>query len=261
MLQMSRTSKQEQRVNSKNELFPMRGHIKCSHCGNKLTGSASSGNGGKYLYYHCNHCKKDRIRTDTAEKEYIRFLSSIKPNPAVKRLYEEILNDLSKEDQSKQQKDRLKVSDKIEILRKRIQKAQDLLLEGKITPDDYHKMNNRYKKDILELQQELNVGIGDPQRNKTNFFNGLSLLENLDIYFENSTLEQKQQILGSTFPEMMEFSNKKCRTNNANKFIELISRNNKAFEENKKGQDPKKMVLSRLVTPAGVEPTTFRTGI
>jgi hypothetical protein len=29
----------------------------------------------------------------------------------------------------------------------------------------------------------------------------------------------------------------------------------------KKGQDPKKLVLSRLVTPAGVEPTTFRTGI
>jgi hypothetical protein len=37
------------------EELPLRGHLKRPDCGRALTGSLSSGNGGKYAYYHCQH--------------------------------------------------------------------------------------------------------------------------------------------------------------------------------------------------------------
>ncbi|MCK4822851.1 recombinase family protein, partial [bacterium] len=140
MLDNSKRSQNPQSMDSKNDDLPMRGHIKCSHCGRKLTGSASKGNGGKYLYYHCNYCGKDRIRADHAETEFSSFLTSIKPNPAVKKLYQEILKELSKGDQKKRQTYKKAMSQKIEDFLDKIKKAQDLLLEGELNPKDYHIM-------------------------------------------------------------------------------------------------------------------------
>ena len=50
---------------TRDELLPLRGMLKCSKCGEKMTGSRSKGRHGKlYAYYHCNHCGQDRYRAE-----------------------------------------------------------------------------------------------------------------------------------------------------------------------------------------------------
>ena len=44
--------------------LPLRGHLKCPQCGKNWTGSISSGNGGKYPYYHCERGCKARASAD-----------------------------------------------------------------------------------------------------------------------------------------------------------------------------------------------------
>jgi site-specific DNA recombinase len=50
-----------------NDVLPLRGILKCSRCGGKLTGSRSrSRNGALHAYYHCNHCRAERFRAERA---------------------------------------------------------------------------------------------------------------------------------------------------------------------------------------------------
>ena len=63
-------------------------------------------------------------------------------------------------------------------------------------------------------------------------------------------------MIGSIFPENIEFDGKKCRTKRINDFLRFILQIDKELSENKKGQISKNMSLSRLVEKMGFEPTT-----
>src|SRR5690606_3326679 len=57
--------------------FPLRGHLTCARCGANLTASATKGNGGVYLYYHCQSPCKERFRADDAHEALEPVLRSV----------------------------------------------------------------------------------------------------------------------------------------------------------------------------------------
>lgn len=61
------------------EELPLRGHLLCPQCGKNWTGSISSGNGGKYAYYHCEKDCKARSSATLANQEFFELLKSLKP--------------------------------------------------------------------------------------------------------------------------------------------------------------------------------------
>ena len=71
-----------------------------------------------------------------------------------------------------------------------------------------------------------------------------------------SDIYGKQRLIGSIFPENIEFDGKKCRTTRINDVLRYILQINKKLPENKKGQISRKLSLYRLVEKKGFEPST-----
>ena len=55
--------------------FPLRMFIRCSSCGQPITGSWSRGRSKKYPYYHCpGHCRGVNIRKEKLEQKFTGIL-------------------------------------------------------------------------------------------------------------------------------------------------------------------------------------------
>jgi ribosomal protein L37AE/L43A len=63
--------KHSYKVCAKHEL-PLRGFLNCPRCGNKLTGSASTGGTSiKHFYYHCTKGSKERVKADIINNAFL----------------------------------------------------------------------------------------------------------------------------------------------------------------------------------------------
>lgn len=78
-------------------------------------------------------------------------------------------------------------------------------------------------------------------------------LGHLDELFEEASLENKQQLVSSIFPEKVFFTKNKCRTLKINEVLLLALNSGKGSRENKNGQHSEKSVLSALVDPKRIE--------
>jgi site-specific DNA recombinase len=71
----------------RNELFPLRGMVRCTECGVNLTGSLSRGRGGRYAYYHCRNSAcpvyGKGTRKEVLERAFLEHLRDITPKPEV----------------------------------------------------------------------------------------------------------------------------------------------------------------------------------
>lgn len=81
-----------------NPNFPLRGTVKCGHCGHALTGSCSRGNGGKYFYYHCYNkdcpMRGKAIGKNELENAFVDYLKKITPKIDFLDLYKNSILDL-----------------------------------------------------------------------------------------------------------------------------------------------------------------------
>ncbi len=84
----------------------------------------------------------------------------------------------------------------------------------------------------------------------------LAISQNLSKLWNDSTLEVRQQLLGSIFPEMIEFDGINCRTTSINQALALCLSIDKGSSEKENGTLPEKLVVSRWVENTGVEPVT-----
>ena len=76
---------------------------------------------------------------------------------------------------------------------------------------------------------------------------GLSLLTDLDYYYEEEPVEVKKKITGSIFPEGLVFDEGKCRTAPQNEFVSLITRKNTPLQAPQKSAPSKTEDAHHLV--------------
>ena len=72
---------------NKNISFPLRGFLECDVCGNKLTGSVSSGRSKKYGYYHCCNGCPTRVSLKKVHDEVAKILADLQIHPNIQQLY------------------------------------------------------------------------------------------------------------------------------------------------------------------------------
>ena len=113
----------------KDEL-PSRGLFRCTRCGRILTGGSSKRTTTRYHYYHCNYGCEERFRAEEANNLFYDVLKSISGNEKIFRCFEPIMENvnLGKGRESKAEMDSVK--SEIDICRKRLEKAQTLMLDG-----------------------------------------------------------------------------------------------------------------------------------
>ena len=63
--------------------FPLRRFVRCGTCDTPLTGSSSTGRGGKYAYYHCRRrgCRGVYVTKVELEAGFVQYLQQVVPKP------------------------------------------------------------------------------------------------------------------------------------------------------------------------------------
>ena len=247
---------QSSNIKHRREL-PLRGNLVCPKCTSKMTGSASrSRNGNRYYYYHCNYCHSSRIQSGQADQLIKEVLEELKFKSEIKFLYGEILKSLLKKEDQSIGKSKENVQRKMELLRSKLTRIQDLLSEGKLEYSDYLEMSIRYKDEISKLQESQREEKIETTNLKSDLKQAVNMLSDMKGFYERSDSTGKQKLIGSIFPENLSISENKCRTTRINEVLLRLLMIDKEKGEKKKGYFSEKLEISHLVVPAGVEPAT-----
>jgi site-specific DNA recombinase len=236
----------------------LRGFLKCKFCGNPLTGSKSKGRTHHYYYYHCNNNKcQERFRADYANRAFEDYLSTFQFSKEVIDLYEMILEDTYKQTRNKRASDYKELERQIEVFSKKLENIQDLIVDEKISTEDYQSMKNRYLNNQKELISRLTEIKVDEKSSLNHLRFGMSLLRNLTEYYSKADLPTKRSIIGSIFPEKLEFEKGQYRTPRINEVVNLILLKSKELQTHKNKQADNYADLSTWAPPVGLEPTTL----
>ena len=240
-----------------NDTYPLRGHLTCSKCGKVLTGSSSQGNGGMYYYYHCTSGCKERFKSDYLHTEFTGWLSTIKMNKDVAGLYLAIMEDIFKQNEGDRDKEIKKLEAKKSENVERLKKSALKLANDDIDKFVYHTVRETVNEENRQYEQQ----ISEYKKMESGFSEyakyGISLLSNVDTYYNTASLDNKQKMLGLMFPEKLVFSNNTFQTIKPNELLTLLCSADKGFSENKKGLSKNKLEKSCVVTPSGFKPETF----
>ena len=171
-------------------------------------------------------------------------------------IYETMVKELLSGDEQQTNIKREKLKKQIEEVEMRIENLQDLLVDMKIDPESYAKATSRYSAKLSELKQQLSKIQTTTNQYKVWLNKGVHMLKNLQNHYVNSSVNQKQQLLSSIFPENLFFEKNKCRTERINEVLRLILQTDSLLANKKREQISNKLNLSPLVEPEGVEPSS-----
>ena len=237
------------------DLF-LRKFLTCPVCGYSITGATSSGNGGKYTYYNCSH-NASHLRTKAKEtnEAFAKYLACLKPNETVLELYQEVLKDLQQDTKKERKHEADKLSEELNKVAEKMAKLEDKFIEGDIEKSEYNRIMDRYRKVALDLEKQIDI-LKTPSRSKIEpkLDYSINLINNIDNYIRNAPVEVKIKLIGSMFPEKIEFDGTDYRTNSYNKVLDLIYQqtNELRREINKNGESFSTFSVS--VPRPGVEP-------
>ena len=246
-----------------NPVLYLRRYLTCPICGSPLTGAVSRGNGGEYAYYFCNRDHKHfNVRADAVNEGFVKYVSKLKPNKAVLELYNEILQDVRGENVQKNHKQADKLEAERSSLEERVNRVNDLYFDGKLSTADRDKNIARYQEQIERLKNQIDaLRLSADMQIKEKLTYSINLISNLGKFFQSATCEVKTKLLGSIFPEKLLFDGKTYRTKSFNGMLNLIFKETKYLQGNKKESDSKNRSQTHLGCDVGLEPTTTRTTI
>ena len=241
----------------------LRKFLVCPICGHTITGATSKGNGGNYDYYFCNHDHKHlNLRAEKVNEGFAHYVASLKPNEAILALYQEILNDVRGENSKNLKAKVAKLESQLKEINERIDRINDLYFDGEIDKGDRDANIERQKRradDIKSQIEALNLTNDSKVKDKIEY--GVNILENIGRFFSEASPEVKVKLIGSMFPEKIEFDGKNYRTNSYNKTLDYIFQNAKQLQEQKNEEDSENHPHFHKGCDVGLEPTTTRTTI
>ena len=237
--------------------LPLRGLLKCTSCSRKLTGSRSRGrNGKRHAYYHCNHCRSERYRAETANDTVVEVLNDLKLSQSSKVIYNELVKRMLNGDEESRKRKVSKLKESINQQNGRIERLEDRLADGEISSADFLQMKMRFNTIKENARKEL-AGLQTDNSQKSELLSkAVEVISQLGNFYAEGDAKRKQQLLGSIFPEMIEFDGEKCRTTKINEALALCLSIDAGFSEKENRILPQKLEVSGWVVPAGVEPAT-----
>ena len=200
------------------------------------------------------------IRADRTNELFTCFVSQLKPNPTVLKLYETVLLDIRGDVMMELKNEIRHVQHLLSEKRKQIVDVEDLMVRDTRHVDRYSKILSRYEEEEHEL--ELRVEILETQNRadiKPKLHYVISLINNVVMYINDAPLEVKFKLIGSMFPEKIEFDGKSYRTKKLNMVLDLIynqTRELRASGHEKRGPEltspqfctPNRAVLEPILT-------------
>ena len=141
-----------------NDDFPLRGWVRCAHCGTKLTGSMSTGrHGGRYGYYHCwkKGCLAKRVSRDNLHSQVLELLRRLKPDPGQWEVFKTVLIE-------RWQHQRATITERRQILQAQLKEMDsrklrlvDLVVTNVMSEDLFKEQLTRLESSISDVSNQI----------------------------------------------------------------------------------------------------------
>ena len=200
--------------NKDNQEFPLRG-IKCSVCGKSFSGGKTKGKTKYYQYYSCINpdcLKRKSINKDDLEKDFTKFLIDLTPNDEYFEVLKEAIGIAHKIEITSITSLERKLSARITEIKTKKDKLLDLRIEGKISDGDFIPANDKFKIQILELEQELN-NLSTPELGLENVVNsGIEFLKHLPENWRGLDVKDLRVLRNLLYPKNLNYSYPSIKT-------------------------------------------------
>jgi site-specific DNA recombinase len=237
--------------------FPLRGFLICPTCGRILTGSRSKGRNNYYSYYHCIPQCGARFKAEAANTEFVRELRKYVPRRAMVNVYGELIMEEFQGATQFTRQERNKVLKQIDVLNAQLNKARREMLFERIDPADFKIMKAECEKEVSSLERQITQLPHDTKTVEGIVQRSLASLMQLGERFENGTIKEKREIVGSIFPENLIFNGEYYRTTRINEAVRQIYLIERELGENKNDTSKVNFDLCRKAERAGKEPYPF----
>ena len=140
------------------------------------------------------------MSADEVNRKFVNYISSLRPNNAIMHLYLEILNDLRKDGVREIEFEISKLRTEMREVEDKMDKIEDKFIDGEIDKDMYNRMIDRYIAKKKALQDRIEI-MQTPNRGKieTQLMYAMSLITNIDKFFQYAPAEAKIRALSSIF--------------------------------------------------------------
>ena len=238
--------------------LPLRGFLICPKCGRNLTGSASKGRNNRYYYYHCLPSCGFRQKAEVANFIFEEGLQRLDMNEVMKKYLKKTFLDNYKTFVKNPINQKKLISDEIDQLNSKLSIARNKLLAETIDDEDYIQIKKELKEKIEKLEEQLSK---DDSHTRTIDINvliekGLQSITNIGKLYKEGGIKTKREIIGSIFPEKLEFDGKIYRTARMNVIVHRIFQVDNELCGDKKRRNDYFNHFSCLVAKTGVEPVT-----
>ena len=238
------------------DALALRGFLICPQCGRMLTGSASKGRHNHYYYYHCVSSCGCRFKAENANTLFVQELKKYVPYPGMNDLYVATICEAYNDQTKHLKSNRSQILSQLDNLNTRLKNAREMVADQKLDPDDFRELKAECTTKINELEAKL-TGLSQKGNNIDGLLNkAVNNLSAIDILYEEGTITEKRQIIGSIFPEKLTFDGFSYRTARLNEAVRLIFSLDAGFNEMKNRKSDDFSRLSGWVVPTGIEPVS-----
>lgn len=207
-------------------IFPLKGILRCANCNHPMTSSNPKGRTKHYLSYECHlkGClKHERIGIDPAYKQFLAILGNLKPSKRVLRLFSEmVFTEWDESIENLRQEAKLK-EEQIERLENELTGIALSNSKGILKDEEARGRADKIRNEIAVLRVEKSdIKIDQYDTEAVKSF-AETFLTNLDRFWIELDLTQKQALQSEIFPDGVVCQNKNIRTTNLAGSFELIN--------------------------------------
>ena len=202
-------SKERQVRSLHSEDFPLRVFLRCAGCDKPLTGSFSTGRGGKrYAHYSCRvkGCRATKAKRDELHRRFIEFLYLLRLKGENTRLFHAVVKDVWRQKHAQRIAAEAQAGKTRKALEEKKQRALNLYVDGKISDDDYQKQASAVGTALNQLGPQLTAGeISDDELERLLEFADW-MLERVAGIWNAASLPNKLRLQTALFPKGLKVS-------------------------------------------------------
>ncbi|HTN46696.1 MAG TPA: hypothetical protein VL098_10155 [Flavipsychrobacter sp.] len=175
------------------------------------------------------------LKAEDVNNVFNQILQSISSNDKIFRSLELILSNKYRKVNTNRVEELKALKSDLAVYQKRLEKAQDLMLDGHLSITDFQPMKSKLNYEIKCLTAKIDAveDIKNDDEDSVLEF-GFYFMSNLDKLFAAADSELKRQIIGSAFPEKLIFENNTYRTASSDNILLLLTNTGKGLRQKKK---------------------------
>lgn len=218
------------KLDTYNELFPLKGTLFCQECAHKLTGGSTRGNGGIYHYYNCftHGCsrKGKTLAKEKIEAEFLALISHITPTKEFLELFRTRVIDVWNEKGRKLDTDILKYHGELQTIK--LDRVSVKVAQRRVELTEEQYIDSMASLDNKEMVKKISIHESRIEKYdiETTVIYATTFISNLSRTWFDLPRELRPQFQNLVFPEGVYVgADKKLRTTEVGFIYNLITKN------------------------------------